>query len=276
LAVVDHWRSRGAPVSHPTKDPYARKGTCRMKLGFWLCLLHVATLSAGEAAAAGANFAWSGCLAEGGSVNTTFACNSNSGTRVAVGSFVVASDHAGVVGIEATVDIIAKSEALPNWWRAFGIGSCRSGLSANFSFGLDPASACTDPWSGQATGGIGALRTVWSSPQVDGHNPATGQLLLVGALPSSSPTELLANTEYYGFKLVLTLGKTVGSTACDGCATPVCLALSSTKLVMSDNSFELLSRASTSNVITWQGAESCPASIAAANRRWGEIRALYH
>jgi hypothetical protein len=85
-----------------------------------------------------------------------------------------------------------------------------------------------------------ATTTYWTNPQVPGANPATAQALLVAAVPASIAQQLSAGMEYYGFKLILSSVKTVGTGACTGCSTPVCITLSQLKVVASDNSAHVL------------------------------------
>jgi uncharacterized membrane protein len=103
--------------------------------------------------------------------------------------------------------------------------------------------------------------------------PNRARVLITGAVPSYSPIALSAGTEYYCFKLVLGSTKTVGTGACAGCSTPVCLVLSEIKAVQSDNSQETLTAPVTANVLTWQSATGC---ASATKSTWGQIRALMH
>src|SRR5262245_48013909 len=177
-----------------------------------LAFLPIALLAlAPPALAAGVNLSWDACTAEGGVQNKTFACDTNSGTRALYGSFVLAADQPDFVGIEVTIDVSAKSDSLPAWWQFFNANACRkTALSVNFDFSSAPRANCTDPWAGQGVGGIGAVHTYWTAPQVPTGNPNEAQVLIAAAVPSISPQALAAGTEYYGFKLVITSTKTVG------------------------------------------------------------------
>jgi hypothetical protein len=220
------------------------------------------------------NLAWDACASEGGVQNKTFACDTNSGSRVMVASFVLGSSMSNFIGIEALVDISADADSLPTWWQVFGAGDCRAAMSTSFSFESGPNTSCTDPWSGQGVGGIGAYHTFWTTPQVPGGAPATAQVVLTAAVPHSQPIELSADTEYYAFKLMLSLTKSVGSSSCSGCNTPVCLTLSQIRAVGSDNSSQALADAITSSTITWQSASDCPGAFASQNMTWGRIRTV--
>ena len=50
-------------------------------------------------AEAGVNLSWDACTSEGGIQNKTFSCNTNSGSRVLYGSFVLAADQPNFVGV---------------------------------------------------------------------------------------------------------------------------------------------------------------------------------
>ena len=225
--------------------------------------------------AAGVNFSWDACTPEGGVQNKTFACSTNTGTRTMYGSFVLADDQPNFVGVEIRVDISVQTDSLPAWWQFFNAGACRqTALSLNFLFGNDPGTSCTDPWSGQATGGIGAYHTFWTTPQVPGGDGNAAQIVIAAAVPSTTPVPLTANTEYYCFKLVLSNAKTVGTGACGGCSTPVCIVLSQVSAVQNDNSQESLTDPITSNILTWQSASNCAGANAAQNVTWGQIRSV--
>jgi hypothetical protein len=172
------------------------------------------------------------------------------------------------------VDITADADSLPAWWRFEGTNVCRLGLSSSFSFASDPNTQCVDAFGSQATGGIGGYHTFWTAPQVPGGDPATAQALLVAAVPQAMAQAFTAGTEYYGFKLALSSIKTVGSGACSGCATPVCITLSQIKVVKSDNTAQLLTELVVANTATWQSAEQCPGALAPENVTWGQIRSV--
>jgi hypothetical protein len=213
--------------------------------------------------------------ADGGVQNKTFACNTNSGSNSLFASFALASDMANVIGIEAKVDITAQADSLPAWWRFQGPNACRGGLSAAFGFDSENSN-CTDTFQSLATGAVAAVHTYWTTPQVPGGNPATAQALLVAAVPPSLAQDLTAGTEYFGFRLILYSTKTVGSGACAGCSTPVCITLSQIKVVASDNSAQVLTDALVASTATWQSADECSGALAEHNVTWGQIRSLMH
>jgi hypothetical protein len=168
-----------------------------------------------------------------------------------------------------------QAESLPAWWQVYNIGVCRqTALSVAFDFSSSPATSCSDMWFGQGTGGLGAYQTFWTSPQVPSGLADQARIRLAAAVPSTSPMQLSANTEYYAFKLIVSNAKTVGTGACGGCQTPVCIMLSELNVVQSDGQHENMLQAATSNLITWQGASSCPGAMASQNSTWGQIRSI--
>jgi hypothetical protein len=68
----------------------------------------------------GVNIRWDNCFDDGGLMNKTFACNTNTGQEQLVVSFVLADAMPDVSGQEIIVDIRSASATLPAWW-AFNI-----------------------------------------------------------------------------------------------------------------------------------------------------------
>lgn len=233
-------------------------------------------LGAPKCLAAGINLSWNACTPEGGVQQKSFACTSNSGIRTLYGSFALAQDAAQAVGIEVVVDITTQSASLPSWWQLFSPGSCRpASLSVAFEFSTEPGTICNDPWGGQATGGIGAYQTSWTSPPVPSRDPRTARIRMTAAVPQELASALIADTEYYGFKLNINSAKTVGTSACSGCLDPVCIKLISISVVSSNSPAEVLTQALVSSVTTWQSATNCTAMMNQRALVWGAIRALY-
>ena len=239
-------------------------------------LLLVAGLAlAGRSWAAGVNLSWDACTSESGVQNKTFACDTNTGTLVMYGSFTLAADQPNFVAIEATVDIHAENASLPDWWQFLNGGACRqNAMSTSFDFSGDSGTSCHDPWTVSATGAAAGYHTYWTTPPAPSGNANDAQVLLIAAVPSTSPQYLVAGTEYYGFKMSISLAKTVGTGSCLGCDSPVCLTLSQVKAVGLDNSSQLLTDALSSATITWQSASSCPGAFRSQDVTWGRIRTV--
>ena len=171
----------------------------RLPLVACLALLAVSTADAG-----GVNFAWNGCLPEGGASSVRSQCATNTGTVEAVGSFTVSQPRPAFVGNEIAIDIQAEASSLPDWWQYFNSGACRaSALSASFDFTSAPQTSCTDPFSGLAMGGLAAYHTSQTYPAVPGGASNAARLKLGVAVANPSP--LSAGVEYYCFRLRITM-----------------------------------------------------------------------
>src|SRR5262249_7494602 len=115
---------------------------------------------------------WDNCFGDGGVYNKVFACDTNSGGEVLVGSFPLAATTASISGLEITLDLQALGPTMPSWW-SFRTGECHQ-LSLQGAFHAPPtSSACLDPWGNSVAGGVSA-------------NPASGnngRILAVVGLP---------------------------------------------------------------------------------------------
>ncbi|MBI5709399.1 MAG: hypothetical protein HZC42_03720 [Candidatus Eisenbacteria bacterium] len=230
---------------------------------------------ASEAPAAGVNFSWDACTAEGGVQSKTFACNTNAGSRAAWGSFVVAAAQDSFVGVEVVINVQAQSDTLPDWWQFFNSGACRqTALSTSFDFTSAPGTTCTDPWFGLAAGGWAAYHTINTVPPVPSGLANAARIKIGAAVSSTSPLSLAAGTEYYCFRLVLTNAKTVGSGACSGCDVPVCLTLSEIKVAQLNGAVEALTQPISQNVVYWQSSGGSCGTTAPRNTTWGQIRSV--
>ncbi|MGH9197197.1 MAG: hypothetical protein ACRD1T_15845, partial [Acidimicrobiia bacterium] len=206
-----------------------------------LCLV-LFLLQAVPATAAGINLSWDACTPEGGVQSKTSPCNSNFGNHTAWASFSLAANQPAFVGIEVIFDLQSESTQLPDWWQLFNEGSCRQlALSANALFLDAPGTSCTDPWQGQAQGGVGAYMTATSNPPLPSGQANAARIVVGFAM--SSPRALVGGTEYYGLKLVISNTKTVGTGSCAGCATPVCVVLNEIRSAQNNGTDERLTSA---------------------------------
>jgi len=199
------------------------------------------------------NLRWDACLGDGGTVNRSFACNTNEGTERLVGSFVLASEMKQVSGAEIVMDVVTAGDALPAWWQFKNPGTCRLG-AATWSTDL-PANAehCTDWASGQAVGGFAGYRA-------GAFGASSARVIGVSAVPYDELAGLNANTEYFAFAFVIHNVKTAGKDACQGCGVGACIALRSIKLATpAVKNDRLLAPAADDNDalvarrVTWQG-----------------------
>lgn len=243
--------------------------------GLLLALTASMALAAGPGG--GINFAWgAGCWADNPVNLKTWVCSANTSNIGAImtGSFAPSINQTDFVGIEVVVDLQASAGALPDWWQLFNAGSCRAtSLSTDANFTTAPG-GCLDPWSGLASGGIAAYQTTTTAPPVPNGLPNAARLKVAYALADSSP--LAMATEYYGFKAVLNGLKTVGTGACAGCLTPVCVVLNEIKSAGVRGSVARNTTPMSNTALGWQARDAvyC-AATPTHNATWGQVKSLY-
>ena len=243
----------------------------------------------------GINVRWDACLADGGLMNKPFACDTNTGTELAVMSVQLDGSLPDVSGMEIRVSLKSSASALPAWWDFFNTGSCRQ---ASLSFISHPSTVlpavnCAD-WN-EGNGGGGAV----AAYRVDEIGPGSRVILIASAVPSTSLELLDPGTEYRVGMLSINHAKTVGTGACGGCDTPVCILFTSLKITRPAGVGDLLltqgANDVSSQIINWQNGQlqnlvnhctgtfdcntqfDCVYAAATASRRstWSEVKALY-
>ena len=239
-------------------------------------------LTASMALAGSVNFAWTGCPADGGSSSRTFACNTNTGSHVAIGSFTVNNVLADFVGVEVVVDLQSTSGTLPAWWTFFNpppVANCRgSALAATFDFSV-LAGGCADPFGQPGQGGLAAYCVVGANCVDAPADANRARIKAAGAV--ADPVQINPGIEYYGVRLAITNAKTVGTGACAGCNEGVCLVLNSIKAAGLSGTVEMNTSDApgSSSYITWQNGGSipggCPGNVPSKNQTWGQVKSLY-
>jgi hypothetical protein len=230
----------------------------------------------------GCNLRWDHCYGDGGALNKSFACDTNSGTETLVASFVPAWDIANVSGIEIVMNLASASALLPAWWQYKNAGTCRQGSLVASSAPVDPVvTNCPDWAAGQQAGGLAAYK-------IGLMGPNTARILTVWAVPQQSLRFLSAGQEYFAQKLTIDHANTVGTGACVGCTTPVCIVLQSVNMttpnIVNDRWLSGPANQTDSDYATWQGGvgvtsplgSGCPGATPAKQRTWSEVKALYH
>lgn len=241
-----------------------------------LLLALLALVAVPVAAAPGVSIRWNSCFPDAASrISRSFACDTNAGFELLVGSFQTYEAVPEVTGIEIVVDLHTgrtwpyrpPAVPLPEWWKFRNAGSCRiNALSMNF-FQYPENEACPD-WSGaQAVGGIGTY-------SVDHGGPGTARILAASAVPAASAAFIAKEVEYFMFNLVVRHDRTVGADACTGCDVPIELVLTSVKLTtpISANDRTLYGPANftDSNFVIWT-----PDVVPVAKTTWGAVKSLY-
>jgi hypothetical protein len=243
----------------------------------------------------GINARWDACLADGGVMNKNFACDTNTGLEQIVLSVQLDGSMPDVSGMEIRVSLKGSTPALPAWWDFFMAGSCRQ---TSLSFVSDPSpvlppGSCVDWNEGKnGAGGIGAYR-------VDEIGPGSRVLLIASAVPQSTLALLDPGTEYRVGLLRINHTKTVGTGACGGCDTPVCILFTSLKVTTpvaaNDRLFTQGANGVSSQIVNWQNGQllnlvnhctgtfdcntqfDCAGVGAVASRHstWGAVKSLY-
>ncbi len=229
-------------------------------------------LAAGVASAGGGglNLGWSDCGGLAGSLNRTFACNTNVGTNTLVGSFIAPCCVTAAASNEIVVDLQSVGATLPLWWAMNSPGGCRAGsLSADFNFTGGPFS-CTDYWAGGAFGSI----------SMDPPSGNRARVKMLVTLIQHAPGPIAEGLEVYSFKMNINNAKTVGTTSCAGCPLGVCVLLNSIKIVQSASApggSKFVTAPAVRSYATWQGGISgdCYQATPAKNATWGLIQSLY-
>ena len=232
-----------------------------------LCALLVVA-AAGPASAAGLNLSWVDCGAAG-TLNRTFACDTNVGNHVLVGSFVAPAGLTQVTGIQATVDIDFVSPTVPAWWD-FRTGGCRPTNhmihSANFT--AFPGT-CLNYFGGAALG-AGFVILPPNTPGPDRARIREGWSLLSGS-PVIGP--IAQDVEAYAFNVTILNTKTAGLGACAGCLTMATITFSDiliTQTAGTPNGNKTLTNPANRAFVTWQDT-----TVPAKSRTWSSIKSLY-
>lgn len=244
-----------------------------------ILLFLVGLLALGATAAhagQGVNLRWSECFGDGGAFHRSFACDTNAGNHVLVGSFELWEGTSHIIGQESYVDIVVPSTVFPGWWEFRNPGSCRmSSLSVSFTL---PATAgnCLDWPAGQHTGVVSYMPGFYADIARIHMATATD--------PASS--DLGAGIEYFAFSVMINNAKTVGADACSGCTLSACIVYSGTKLstgsIYTDRTVYGATNLTDSYFVTWQGPtaypplnKACPYPVPTTKRTWGAVKALY-
>lgn len=255
----------------------------RRSLPLWLVLAALALPSQARAYTPGpygCNLRWDHCFGDGGALNKNFACDTNAGSNVLVGSFTPAWDIGNVSGLEIVIYLAADAASLPAWWQFKNAGTCRqASLTMNATL---PSSAanCTDWGQGLEAGGLAAYN-------IGALGPNTVRILAAFAVAPQNLQYLNGLQEYFGFSMPINHAKTVGTGSCSGCSTPVCIVFNqirmTTPVLTNDRVLMGPSNFTDSHYATWQGggnpssffATGCPAATPVKRSTWSSIKSLY-
>ncbi|MFM8559493.1 MAG: hypothetical protein ACKOC6_07810 [bacterium] len=229
---------------------------------------------------AGVNLRWNKCFGEGtGVVNRNFACDTNAGSELLVGSFLSPQTLTNVTRCEAIVDIAVPGSALPAWWQ-MGAAGCRSG-AVSMDVTMDPSNLACEDWSGGlAAGSLTSYQT-----GVRGSN--TARVIMSSEVPAANAQMFIAYVEYFLYNLRIQHSASTGTGACAGCSTPACIIFSCLNVTRSGSTAPVTifsaTNATDSNYSTWQGGGAptvggvtgCPAATPTRNTTWGAVKSMY-
>ena len=224
------------------------------------------------ASAEGINLSWDDCGTTG-TLNKTFACNTNTGLNTAIASFDPPPGIDQLTTITAQVDI-NTALALPEWWKHGGT-FCRgtNGLGVSFDFSTGPFGPCIDLYAGTMSGTF--------DYNVGFGNPNRARLRLLGSAALENAAVVTPGTEYYAFKLNLLRSKTTGTGSCAGCTESACIVLNEIRMVEPEGvgSDPTIYNPRDRSFVTWQspasGPPGCPLSTPTQSRTWGQMKSLY-
>ena len=259
-----------------------------MKKAILLCCALLALTASVASAAAGVNLRWTNCFGDAGTLDRTFACNTNT-SGVATNHFLAASfelptdlPQGAAVGVK--IDVATAGASLPDWWKFTNPGNCRqTALSAVAQDGA----ACPDWAQGQASVSIAG----YNEGAVGGPN--TADINIANAVSLDLVQDLVAGQEYGVVRLTITNAKTVGTPSCAGCADAACIIINSVDMFSAVDNGALHifmfgpTNGTDSNYVTWQGGagitvdwngspiSGCPDAVPVRKSTWGAVKALY-
>lgn len=257
-----------------------------------LASLFAALLLATPALAApGLRLSWDHCALDGRVANKAFACDTNAGSELLVLSYEPPVAKNDCVGIEITMHIKSSSGVMPAWWQLQTGGCHADALLHDLSVGA--AGTCEYPFGPSVAGGVAGYTA-------DFLGPGSWRVRAVCAVPADQAFAIAPGSEYFAMAMTLRHTKTVGTGACDGCATPMCVGLGMMRIVDAQNVSNLDLVAGGGNLggseetVTWQGAYvreytairerfteyasmTCDPddSVPALRSTWGSIKSLY-
>jgi hypothetical protein len=239
-----------------------------MKSALLTSLMAIALASSAHAQG-GINLAWNDCSLLGTSV-VTFACNTNTGIQRLYVSFVPPAVMDHLQSTNGVIDIFSSQPTLAPWWNLSdpGHAGCRNTGFDSADFTAGPFN-CVDPWVGQAVSARGYSYMYNGAP-----DRARLQFLTTMAASEASVT---TNEEYYCIKFSITYTNTVGTGACAGCLTSVCLMLQSLNLVQTQgNPSYVLTNPLVTQMVNFQPQQVAACTpVPSRNSTWGSVKALY-
>jgi hypothetical protein len=226
----------------------------------------------------GLNLSWGDCGANG-VLNEDFACNSNAGTHLLVGSFITPPGVTALTGQAAWLDMITAGSAMPAWWTfpPFA-GSCRTASSFAGAYpGGTVGGACANYFGDNNC--QGAHVHDYPSPAQGSSLPQTMRIRTVAAIDAGLAGPVTAGEEQYALSFTINNQRTVGTTVCAGCDVAMCFVFNGLFLSQPVGVGDFVVSGAPvggRDFVTWQGGSGANCTLVPVkNSTWGQIKSLY-
>lgn len=247
-------------------------------------LLALVLLVSGAAAARaqnmypGLNLFWDHCYSGGGTIAKTFACDTNVGPWFEMfASVVLPADMPRFAAASVIVDVTIAGGTQPPWWQT-AAGQCRANaIAVTFDWPSLEPSGCMNIWMNTPV-----LSVLQIQQPVPG-GVATFRINAGAAVPAGSEIAWVADgTELVVARIAISRAKTVGTNACEGCATTACFFYRESRLQQPAGvgDYWITNWATTAYThflggagVTGDNWNIC--EVPALNRTWGAIKVLY-
>jgi hypothetical protein len=221
------------------------------------------TASLASAQVGGLTLAYTNCYQNGGTTSYAPACPAP-GTTYLVGTFRPGTAYPNFTSYRAFIDIQSQDGSLPDYWSATCGGQAVS-VQNNYAAGSD-ATLCP-PAAQEVVGGnqnsdLLAYTSTATTATID---------LAVGR----SQTMNLNNQHYHIFRINIV---EADRSACTGCGEGVCIVFRELTIETDPvTTPRVITAPDPIKEIRWQTtlAGTCPQSVEAQNKSWGQIKALY-
>jgi len=215
------------------------------------------------AAAESAALSWDACGAE--VLAKKFACDTNDGTaRLVVSAF---RDSVGFVtsAFTCSLDVVVAQHQASTWWQA-ALGQCRSGSITSSIVPASQDNSCTDSWGGVLAMGMDLTYLPGQS---------TLSLSIVGA-DLTGTVRMQPLLETFVVSIDVDFGRSVGTSACEGCSSGACVVLRRVTFHDEGGSVVVpMPLRQGQSMLVWQTTLSACQTTPIRNRTWGAIKALY-
>jgi hypothetical protein len=227
--------------------------------------------------AVGLNLSWGDCGANG-VVNEDFACDTNAGTHMMVGSFITPAGVTALTGQQGVLDMIVASSTMPAWWTFGSAPNCRAATSFSGAYpGGSVPGSCGSYFGDNAA--QGAHVHDYPSPAQGGSLPQTMRIRTVAAIDAGLAGPVAEGSEQYAMSFTINNQRTVGATVCADCLLPACFVFNSLIITQPVGVGDFLISGATvtgRDFVTWQGGSGANCTLVPVkNSTWGQIKSLY-